>query len=131
MTSGSANVHDDTVREARARRVLGRDALLVASVLTPPSAWAFALSLDFALVYPAARIGNKAPLWVVSVGSAILAALAAAVAVSVLRNAERAGQSPDEMARIRSLAIAACALSAFFVLAIAALAVPVAGLELP
>jgi hypothetical protein len=122
--------HDESTREARAPRVSRSDAALVATFLAPPTAWALDLGVAYALVDPAARTGSKALLWAMGIGSAVVTLLAAVAAWSMLRRLTP--RLPNEAARshARSLAVAACALSAFFLLAIVALNIPVLTLGL-
>ncbi|HEX3598458.1 MAG TPA: hypothetical protein VHU80_25295 [Polyangiaceae bacterium] len=125
MNRPASREHDETTLAARSRPLSRVDVLLVVAALTPPAAWAVSLGLSYMLVYPVVRSGSKAPLLCVTVAAATLSVASATVAVRVLRDVARVLPPPKNSIRIRALAFTACALSAFFLVAIAAQAIPI------
>jgi hypothetical protein len=122
------STHDAATEAAQAPALSRRDALLVASALTPPAAWSLALLLNYALVYPAARLGDKGLLWAVTAGTETLVVIAGLIGAHTLRTVVNvdAGARP----RTRAMAITTCSLSALFAIAIAAQIVPIVYLGL-
>jgi len=112
-----------STEKAQAPAVSRRDAVLVASALTPPLAWAAALMLNYSLVYPSLSRGNKGLLWAVTGVAEALVILAALFGAYTLRTGLHVGA--EARPRTQTLAVTICSLSLVFALAIAAQAVPI------
>lgn len=120
---------DDAATEAaQAPPLSRRDAVLVAAAFTPPAAWALALLLNYALVYPAARLGDKGLLWIVTACTEALVVVAGLIGAHTLRSAINV--DVGARARTRAMAITACSLSVMFAVAIAAQIIPLVYLGL-
>jgi hypothetical protein len=122
--------HDESTRAARAPRVSRADAALVVAFLTPPSAWALDLGVAYALVDPAARAESKVLLWSIGLLCAAVTVLAGVVGATMSKRVAPRMSTEAATSHIRALGVAACAMSAFFLLAIVALNVPIFGLGL-
>lgn len=132
MVSNKPSKLDEAeLRRAAPQPVLAEEVWLGASVLAAPMAWSLHLVLNYGLIYPAERWQSKAALYAVS----LLGALAALLSVllgrrSLLRARRGAGGQDAQHERSRFLAICACAVGVFFLLAIIAQTVPAVMLPL-
>jgi hypothetical protein len=111
--------------------VRSRDLWLWFAVLAPPTGFMLDLVASFVLVVPACRLGTMLPL---RIATAVCAALilAGGIVGFFLRRGSTRRPSSEEATRVereRVMAWSALVLSAFFLMSIAALAIPELGTE--
>jgi hypothetical protein len=131
VNAGRPRVSETELRQVAPHRIAVKDSFLAAAVLIAPCSWALHLALSYGLIYPAVDWQSKAALHLVGAASALLCMLSIALGVQGLRRAHL-GTALDasERERMRFLATCACLSGALFLLATAALAVPVVMLSL-
>jgi hypothetical protein len=131
VSNKPSKLDERELREAAPHPVLAEELWLGASALTAPMAWALHLVLNYGMIYPAERWQSKAVLYGVSLVGVLAALVSLLLGRRRLHRAQRAHDG-EETQRERSLflAICACAVGVFFLLAIIAQTVPAVMLPL-
>jgi hypothetical protein len=119
------------LKEAAPQPIERAEVWLPLALLAPPIVWSLSFGLSYGLVYPAQRWQTKAGIHLVLLLTALLCLASIGLGWKLLRAPQLTASSDSEQReRTRFLAICACALGAFFLLATLAQTVPVLLLSL-
>lgn len=125
VSNKPSQLDESELRQAAPQPIAAEEVWLGASVLTAPMAWALHLVLNYGLTYPAEQWQSKAALHTVSLVGVLGALASLLLGLRSWRRAQHGGDGQDaKRERSRFLAVCACAVGVFFLLAIVAQTVP-------